>query len=374
MLNFTGETIFLSLSLLKNPFLARQQLNKNLPTDIRKPFQFQEIISSRNNIILESLAGKKLATRNLIKSHSKTFPDDTSVFLLDPNLLSETNQTHREKALENLVKSNPSHSAFLIALVEDKIRHQNPTGAFKAMDKFFDCVKDKPHEKYNAKVIALQLSVGEKYGRLTQAKEDLQSAAEYWITQDNAPLEILCAAGNERLLSGEDDDLKVAKAYFSYILDRDPNYAQACAGIIAASPDQEADLLARYGDAIPDIAQYVKDVDVEASDQMDRPISSKRPANSTTQSPSKKRTKKPRLPKDLSKPLDKERWLPLRDRTSYQPKAKKGKRLNKSVLSSTKAEVESPVGSRSSSVAPAEKKATPSSSANKKKKKKGAKW
>jgi signal recognition particle subunit SRP72 len=41
----------------------------------------------------------------------------------------------------------------------------------------------------------------------------------------------------------------------------------------------------------------------------------------------KKRIRKSRLPKDYdpSKPPDSERWLPLRDRSTYRPKGRKGK-------------------------------------------------
>lgn len=87
--------------------------------------------------------------------------------------------------------------------------------------------------------------------------------------------------------------------------------------------------------------------------------------------PPKQRKKKPRLPKDLTKKIDPERWLPMRDRSYYKPKGKKGKRA---VAVATQG---GPVAADDTQLdiqKAEQKKPAPGGGANKKKKKKGGKW
>ena len=53
----------------------------------------------------------------------------------------------------------------------------------------------------------------------------------------------------------------------------------------------------------------------------------KRALGEKSAKPAKKRVRKSKLPKDYEegKVMDPERWLPLRDRSSYRPKGRKGK-------------------------------------------------
>lgn len=95
--------------------------------------------------------------------------------------------------------------------------------------------------------------------------------------------------------------------------------------------------------------------------------------------PKKVQKKKPRLSKnyDPSKKPDPERWLPMRDRSYYKPKGRKGKQ--KAAASTQGGMVEESMelagGGRIDVVKVNQvKKASGGGGANKKKKKKGVKW
>jgi signal recognition particle subunit SRP72 len=95
--------------------------------------------------------------------------------------------------------------------------------------------------------------------------------------------------------------------------------------------------------------------------------------------PKKVRKKKSRLPQnyDPSKEPDPERWLPMRDRSYYKPKGRKGKQKAAAATQggSVEESMELAGGGRIDVVKVDQaKKAGGGGSANKKKKKKGSKW
>jgi signal recognition particle subunit SRP72 len=93
----------------------------------------------------------------------------------------------------------------------------------------------------------------------------------------------------------------------------------------------------------------------------------------------KARKRKPRLPQnyDAAKNPDPERWLPMRDRSYYKPKGKKGKQKAAAATQGGPVEesMELAGGGRIDVVKVDQaKKAGGGGGANKKKKKKGGKW
>jgi len=93
----------------------------------------------------------------------------------------------------------------------------------------------------------------------------------------------------------------------------------------------------------------------------------------------KAKKKKPRLPPnaDPSKKVDPERWLPMRDRSYYKPKGRKGKQKAAAATQGgpvAEESMELAGGGRLDVLKVDQAKKAGGGAANKKKKKKGGKW
>jgi signal recognition particle subunit SRP72 len=148
----------------------------------------------------------------------------------------------------------------------------------------------------------------------------------------------MVAAGTALLDAHNPENAKAAGAIFQSLYDQDDEDRAAIAGLIAAYSITDptsipADLLSY----LPEASRLVADVDAAAleaagvptSTLVSAPATKKRSApSSTPAAPHAKRIRKVRMPKDFdpNKKIDPERWLPMRDRTYYRPRGKKGKK------------------------------------------------
>jgi signal recognition particle subunit SRP72 len=121
------------------------------------------------------------------------------------------------------------------------------------------------------------------------------------------------------------------------LYDQDNEDRAAVAGLVAAwsisSPqDIPADLLAY----LPEASRLIADMDAAALESAGVPQSTQTNdvARKRSLAPTKpvharaKRLRKARVPKEYveGKKMDEERWLPMRDRSYYRPKGRKGKK------------------------------------------------
>ena len=172
-------------------------------------------------------------------------------------------------------------------------------------------------------------------GQKSQMKTELAKAASYWRHKSNPPQPLLRAAGLSLLDSGQSEDFKTASQLFEVLRLQDPHDKYAIAGYIAANASIETSKAEHESEKLTPVNRLIVGIDISALESAGIPklspnipaAGTKKRARDTDSKPAKKRIRKSRMPKEIDpkKPPDPERWLPLRDRSSYKPKGKKGK-------------------------------------------------
>lgn len=137
--------------------------------------------------------------------------------------------------------------------------------------------------------------------------------------------------------SSNTQDIQLAAASFTRLLNEQHDSEIAAAGLVAALAHSNPAAIQPHLDNLPPISSLVRGVDVDALldagvATVAKPAASKkRPTDSDATdlaNKPKKRRRNIKLPKNYVEGAtpDPERWLPLRDRSSYRPKGKKGKK------------------------------------------------
>jgi signal recognition particle subunit SRP72 len=142
-------------------------------------------------------------------------------------------------------------------------------------------------------------------------------------------------AGIELLRSSSPGELKLAGSAFEKLFNKNCDTHIAAAGLVASLATSDPQKADQHTSQLPPIDDLVGAVDVKnliAAGVASLPKSSAAPKRRATddevdKTAAKKRRKR-KLPEnyDPNKTPDPERWLPLRDRSSYRPKGKKGKK------------------------------------------------
>ena len=137
--------------------------------------------------------------------------------------------------------------------------------------------------------------------------------------------------------SSNPDDRVLAAAAFQKLNAENRGSPMVSAGLVAALATHDAARVERYADELPSVQSLIGEIDadvllgagVAAAPAPAALSNKKRPA---PEPPSGERTaskrRRRRLPKNLveGQTPDPERWLPLRDRSTYRHKGKKGKK------------------------------------------------
>ena len=162
-------------------------------------------------------------------------------------------------------------------------------------------------------------------------------AASYWRQKLKPSSPLFRAAGSALLESSKPEDLSAAGEVFSSLRDQDPTDRVAIAGLVASYATTDYTRISSDLDKLTPVSRLISGIDAAALEEAGVPHlsaptaagSKKRSAEVEKEKPAKKRNiRKSRMPKDFEegKKMDPERWLPLRDRSSYRPKGKKGKK------------------------------------------------
>jgi signal recognition particle subunit SRP72 len=188
-------------------------------------------------------------------------------------------------------------------------------------------------------LLALIVSLYRSTGRKAPIKQELRKAASYWRRKENSSPSLLRAAGATLLESSNRDDLEAAGEIFSSLRTRDPNDRAAIAGLVASYATTDLDKASSGLEKLTPVSRLISGVDAAALEDAGVPslpvapsqvASKKRHAESSEKEKTAKMRKisKSKMPKEFveGKQMDPERWLPLRDRSTYRPKGKKGKK------------------------------------------------
>jgi len=195
----------------------------------------------------------------------------------------------------------------------------NIPGAILALN----CIKSL---KNKPAMIATLVYLYEKANDIDNALKTFDEYLNWWVSQkerdEDMYLKILKENGNFKLRHHR---FKEAAIVFEKVLEINKNDLDALPGAVIAYSSFDPEKAEKYGRRLP--ANFgQKGIDVDKLENVrvgSKPL--KKEATVKGDLTKTKKKKKKILPKNLSKPLDPQRWIPLKQRSYYKRKSRKGK-------------------------------------------------
>lgn len=336
----------------QNPYMT-QKIFEEVPKlkDTEKLFQVQASILRRNKYAIDLLTLKYPGVAHSTATKILSSPTPTiSPFLNTLSVINAAAHAKNEsgksgfKHILPLLERRPTDVGLVLVMIQLYLLSANLQPATILLESFFKRLEEinTPEAlsaRYAPGLIALLVSLYSLAGRRAPIKTELAKAATYWQTKSNPSLSLLRAAGASLLESSSPEDHSAAGEIFSSLRKQDPNDRIAIAGYVASYATTDKSKVSSDLDKLTPVARLTSGIDASALLQAGIPSlptpttqsSKKRGAEQATpkEPPAKKhKIRESRKPKDFdeNKKMDPERWLPLRDRSSYRPKGKKGKK------------------------------------------------
>ncbi|KAE8392008.1 hypothetical protein BDV23DRAFT_59259 [Aspergillus alliaceus] len=249
------------------------------------------------------------------------------------------------KAILPAIERRPKDIGLVLTAVQLYVAEGNTTSAITTLEKSLQLLEESISEqdkevRFNPGLLGILVALYKLEGRRVQIRSELAKAAGYWRGHAEAPSSLLRAAAESLLHSSDRSNLTAAGDLFKALYQEDRNDRFAIAGYVASQATLDYTEIESQVDSLPSIDELISGVDVDALESAGvSPPSSAAAAAAAAIAGARKRTssdrhghatkrlRKSRLPKDYdpNKTPDPERWLPLRDRSSYKPKGRKGK-------------------------------------------------
>ena len=251
-----------------------------------------------------------------------------------------------------LLEARPDDLGLLLTVIQIYVQLENPVPAINLLEAFFKRLEaattaDHADVRFAPGLVALTVSLYRTQNRHSAIRNELAKAAAHWQKKtgpasSGAGASLLREAGIELLRSSHPTDLTAAGEAFSHLVTAQPTDRTAKAGLVASFATTDFAKVQPYLDALPPVEKLTQGVDIAAlvsagvatlpattqpARGKKRPLEEEEQERQQKQSAAKKRRRR-KLPKsyDPAKQPDPERWLPLRDRSSYRPKGRKGKK------------------------------------------------
>ncbi|OJZ87643.1 hypothetical protein ASPFODRAFT_131573 [Aspergillus luchuensis CBS 106.47] len=337
-----------------NPFALYKALHE-IPesTDSDKLFEYQDNLATGNSYSADLLVQKY---DGIIRSTSKALAQ-SGYPSTEPraNLLSVYNAAAHArgetgtKALKRILSAldrRPKDLGLALTAVQLYVGAGNTTSAITTLERTLQLLDESISEqdkavRFNPGLLSILVSLYKLEGRKVQIRTELPKAATYWQSQSaEPPASLLRAAGASLLHSSDRSDLAKAGDLFKSLYQKDSTDQFAVAGYVASQATIDYSKVESQVDSLPSVADLISGVNVASLENAGiSPSSAANAAAAAAMAGARKRSakdkedratkrvRKDRLPKDYdpSKTPDPERWLPLRDRSSYRPKGRKGK-------------------------------------------------
>lgn len=322
-----------------------------VPPKTDKLFQFQTDLIQENSLALDLLV---LKYSGVIESTSKILSSNSPTISAHVNKISVLNAAaHAQNQLGRfglkkilpLVEQRPNDIGLVLTIIQMYILTNNRGSAITVLESILKRLADSssPVDQdiiLAPGLVATLVSLYTSEGRKSQIQATLAKAASYWRHKSKPPIPLLEAAGLALLKSEVPEHQQLAMEIFSLLRSLDPTSRLATAGYVAAHSLTSSETSAPPPElnALTPVPRFTVGIDAAMLESMGIPsrpthtaasatLASRKRALDENPKPAKKRVRKSRLPKayDAGKTPDPERWLPLRDRTSYKPKGKKGR-------------------------------------------------
>lgn len=320
---------------------------KNLSND--KLFEYQLSVLRHNRYALDlqmqKFEGVESSTNNQILSAS------TPTALLDAAPLgvisaaARTQMGEGKAAIRKLLpvlEKRPNDVGLLLTIIQLHVQMRNPGPALTILEAFLKRLEaattaDDMDVRFSPGLVAVAVALYRLQGRQNSIRAELARASAHWRSKpEGASTSLLRAAGVELLRSSNPEDVAIAGATFENLVAQPDHDITAAAGLVASFATRDYAKVEPYLPKLSPVERLTAGADVQALVQAGvcsvaalAPAAKKRgAAYEPEKEKAAKRRKKKRLPKDYEegKQPDPERWIPLRDRSTYRPKGKKGKK------------------------------------------------
>ncbi|KAJ5959237.1 uncharacterized protein N7479_006387 [Penicillium vulpinum] len=332
-----------------NPYILYKALHSTpdaINNDRLFEFQDRDLIGNSHaaDLLVQKYDG---IIRSTAKAQLKCPSPSTDAI---PNLLSVYNAAaHAQgetgtKAIHKiapLLERRLTDLGLLLTVVQLYVSSGNTASAIAAMERTLHSLEGSNESvRFNPGLLSVLVSLYQLEGRTVQIRTTLAQAAAYWRTQSEPPASLLRAAAASLLHSEERTDLATAGDLFRALHKQDPEDLVAIAGYVASQATLDYAQIESELDRLPAVSDLIADIDVSALESAGIApsassvaaaaaafASARKRTAASAEDRANKRVRKSRLPKDFdpAKKPDPERWLPVRDRSSYRPKGRKGK-------------------------------------------------
>ena len=319
-----------------NPYLAQRVLGSTPDVSIdRQFFQFQKAILARNAMVVDLQAHKFSHVK-----HSSSAGHSGGVFAAAAYAKNQQGQAAIKELLPFLER-RPGDIGLVMTIVQLYVLTNNPQTATTVLENFLARLElstaSSDHDvRYSPGLVGLTVSIYAGQNRVTPAKLELIKAAKHWrrkSKQTPGSLNLLKAAGAVQLERPAGDDEAIALEFFRLAIDPSTTDVATVAGLLAAGEEYVESHKVHQQSPRP-VEELTAEVDASSLEEQGvaqlptralHTTSIKRRADTSTTSTRPKKIRQSRLPKDFdpSKKPDPERWLPLRERSSWRPKGKK---------------------------------------------------
>ncbi|KAG6031543.1 hypothetical protein E4U41_007534 [Claviceps citrina] len=333
----------------QNPFLLERQAGTWLSSGTEaRLFNFQSHILARNSSIISLLSHKPGGVKKRAYGVAdQPRPTISRSEMNNMSVIGAAAGTHgipEKDVLKSLISLSKrrSHDAGLtLIIVQLHLQRRNLGAAVYTLDSFFSRLEISANEqcrriRFSPGLVALAVVLKRIQKRERSAKAELIEAARYWHSRPAHPaLSLLKEAGVELVSSSSNNDIRLAGAIFEKLSGENVASPATSAGLVAALAAANTSEVAHHAASLPSTDSLVHGIKVDQLLNSGILVSSsrcftskKRPSSkdNNVERATKKRRRK--LPKNLleGQAPDPERWLPLRDRSSYRPKGKKGRK------------------------------------------------
>lgn len=332
-----------------NPFLAKRLLESAPKTSkTTQHFKNQAKALEKNGTALDLQSRKypgvaHSTVKVLTKEDSSTISPSTNGLSVLNAAAHAQNESSKSslKSILPLLEKRPNDVGLILTIIQLYILTNNPGPATALLEAFFKRLETLASPtsfdvRFAPGLVGLIVSLYKIQGRRAPIKTELSRAAEYWRKKDKSEETLLKAAGTSLLTTGNEDDFEMAGEIFGSLRNEDPNNRVAIAGFVASYATTDSAKIQGDLEKLTPIDRLTSGINAEALEELGIATLEPTPSSTSTKRtapagglpPKKKRTRKSRLPKDYEegKAVDPERWLPIRDRSSYRPKGKKGKK------------------------------------------------
>lgn len=384
---------------LSNPYMVQRLVARDvesLKPDYPYSFQTAILYQDRYAVDLQSLkyGGTVDSTASAIAKQSAPNLDASCNSLSAVNAAAHAkNKTGKEalKLILPILERRPSDIGLLLTITQLYVATGNGASAIALLEKLLSRLEQSTTSsdldvRYAPGLVGTIVSLYNLQGQRGHIQTELSKAAIHWRKKlkgeslNSGAIALLRAAGAVLLDSSNPYHRTLASDIFKDLHKLDANDHYATAGLAAAA---SSDSTATPQIDRQSIARLTSTLDLDALENtgIAQPahepavITRKRPAETDTKPKKAKKIKASRMPKDYdpNKKIDSERWMPLRDRSYYRPKGKKGK-ARANLLSQGAAPAGESDGSRPGTPGGQVVQGKQQGGGNKKKKGKGGKW